>query len=251
MLHINMFACIIKFCIWLPVSTILLLCCITYKNGYWTRVKRQVGENTTQQVRPWQRAAVDSIFKLSSSPLPDSLLSTETTFNKWRFLNRENCNVRIDIVHVSCSFIETLYVVVTQIPGILMTEGLHVVSPQCSTSVYFVFPWCIAVHFSFAVGPVWVDATYDPPGVLWREYEYTWVIRIWHIIAVRRPTWHVYGVERGMYRLQHGLQLIMRVQRAIINCRPCCNLLISWPLTRWRLTRKHIIVQTSSSNPWN
>jgi len=37
-----------------------------------------------------------------------------------------------------------------------------------------------------------------------------------------------------MYRLQHALQLIMRVQRAIINCRPCCNLLISWPLTRWR-----------------
>jgi len=31
----------------------------------------------------------------------------------------------------------------------------------------------------------------------------------------------------------------------------CCNLLISWPLTRWRLILKHIIVQTSSSNPWN
>jgi len=50
-----------------------------------------------------------------------------------------------------------------------------------------------------------------------------------------------------MYRLQHGPQLIMRVH----NCRPCCNLLLSWPLTRWRLTSKHIIVQTFSSNPWN
>jgi len=35
------------------------------------------------------------------------------------------------------------------------------------------------------------------------------------------------------------------------NCRPCCNLLIWWPLTRWRSTPKHIIVQTSSNNPWN
>jgi len=49
------------------------------------------------------------------------------------------------------------------------------------------------------------------------------------------------------YRLQHGLQLIMRVQRAIINCRPCCN--HDHSQYRWRLTPKHIIVQTS--NPWN
>jgi len=24
-------------------------------------------------------------------------------------------------------------------------------------------------------------------------------------------------------------------RRAIVNCRPCCNLLISWPLAGWRL----------------
>jgi len=53
------------------------------------------------------------------------------------------------------------------------------------------------------------------------------------------------------YMLQHGLQLIMARYTRIINCRPCCNLLNSWPLTRWRLTPKHIIVQTSASNPWN
>jgi len=128
-----------------------------------------------------------------------------------------------------------------------------------------VFAYQSAFGYSDGILPVFqlefsnTDIMGRRPNVIFTATQ-SW--ELWQCNVRSSKDWAVYWCGKLNCILQnkctiHGLCIGYNIvcsllcECAIINCRPCCNLFISWPLTRWRLTPKHIIVQTTSSNPWN